>query len=44
MQTQQLTIEKGGLLIGENREIVEVEKVTKLSPNNQENQPKSKAS
>lgn len=31
MQTQQLTIEKGGLLIGENREVVEVEKVTKIS-------------
>lgn len=44
MQTQQLTIEKGGLLIGENREIVDVEKVTKLTPNNQENEQKSKAS
>ena len=31
MQTQQLTIEKGGLLIGENREVIDVEKVTKIT-------------
>lgn len=31
MQTQQLIIEKGGLLIGENREIVDIEKVTKIT-------------
>lgn len=31
MQTQQLTIEKGGLLIGENREVVNIEKVTKIT-------------
>ncbi|MGR6859843.1 bactofilin family protein [Aliivibrio salmonicida] len=30
MQTQHLTIEKGGLLIGENREVKETDKVTKL--------------
>ena len=30
MQTQQLTIEKGGLLIGENREIEIVEQVSKV--------------
>ncbi|MCP3700456.1 MAG: polymer-forming cytoskeletal protein [Aliivibrio sp.] len=33
MQTQHLTIEKGGLLIGENREVVESEKVTLISKN-----------
>lgn len=33
MQTQHLTIDKGGLLIGENLEVVEVENVTKISPN-----------
>ncbi|MCG7495682.1 polymer-forming cytoskeletal protein [Vibrio sp. Of7-15] len=47
IHSQQLTIEKGGVLIGENREIAPSDAVTTLdtskNKNNKENNPKEKA-